>query len=324
MLAAGESTEFGVSGWVDAINESILAADVLTGGSLTLNNAYINDSGERTIDVDDGDVSWDIDGTYSIIFDLGDVDGTADGFFIENGTDYFRFTKSGASLLDVSAMVSSIDLSASGTCAVDSVGALTLSGGGNSYFVAASGDLSFATAFSGDLSIYSAEDLELTCLADMSLTSTVDLTLRANTGDLTLRTVTSGDIVLDSAGGFDVSSYDDMNWGITGAFSFEFDLSAITGTYTDGFIVHTGHAEGRDFFKILNDGGAAGALSLQSDLFDIDINCADDIDLSTTGGNITFAALALTSELESFDLETSGGDIDFAWDGQTSSSRISY
>ena len=41
-----------------------------TGGSASLDGAYDNDAGERTIAVDNGDVSWDLSGAHDFIIDL--------------------------------------------------------------------------------------------------------------------------------------------------------------------------------------------------------------------------------------------------------------
>jgi hypothetical protein len=66
---------------------------ILSAGDISLNDAYDDlSTGERTIAVDDGDVSWNLTSTYNKIVDL---QGTGD-FIVQNGgTAFATFTDSG-------------------------------------------------------------------------------------------------------------------------------------------------------------------------------------------------------------------------------------
>ncbi|MBU0577629.1 hypothetical protein KKF73_03615 [Patescibacteria group bacterium] len=62
------------------------------GGSGSLDDAYNNDAGERTVLVDNGDVSWDISSTYNFVIDL---QGTGDFLVQNSGVTFATFDDSG-------------------------------------------------------------------------------------------------------------------------------------------------------------------------------------------------------------------------------------
>ncbi len=81
------------------------------GGSPSLDDAYNNDTGERIVTIDDGDLSWTLSGTNSFTVNLDDITGDADGFFIEDtdNSDYIRATMNNSeSGVDWSADINSI------------------------------------------------------------------------------------------------------------------------------------------------------------------------------------------------------------------------
>jgi hypothetical protein len=99
-------------------------------GSVTLDDAYNASGGASTITVDAGDVTWNEVGAYSFVVDVSGCTGVADGFFVEDGTDYFRLTHKAANTLALGAELSSVSLSASLTADIDAVGALSLNSSG--------------------------------------------------------------------------------------------------------------------------------------------------------------------------------------------------
>ncbi len=92
--------------WINtSTNDSFLLTDDTTGsanweqingggsgGGGTLDDAYNSDTGERTIGVDNGDVSWDITSTYNYIVDL---QGTGDLQIQDGGITFATFTDGG-------------------------------------------------------------------------------------------------------------------------------------------------------------------------------------------------------------------------------------
>jgi len=62
------------------------------GGTGTLDDSYNNDTGERAVTVDDGDVSWDITSTYNNIIDL---QGTGDFQIQNSGVNFAVFDDAG-------------------------------------------------------------------------------------------------------------------------------------------------------------------------------------------------------------------------------------
>lgn len=98
---------FAATSIIGALNE--LADDIAI---FTLDDAYDNDTGERTITIDDGTVSWNIDGEYNFDVYIEDADGY--GFQVYDDTDYFRLYKHAAGgSINLSAELRSCTINAS-------------------------------------------------------------------------------------------------------------------------------------------------------------------------------------------------------------------
>ncbi|PIS21324.1 hypothetical protein COT51_03360 [candidate division WWE3 bacterium CG08_land_8_20_14_0_20_41_15] len=104
-------------GWVDLT----LGAT----GAISLDDAYNTDSGERTVLVEAGDVSWDMSSSYNYILDM---QGTGDIIFQDNGTAAFTFSDTGVATFAGSAEGTSVLTLTAGDLLV-SDGDVTLSGG---------------------------------------------------------------------------------------------------------------------------------------------------------------------------------------------------
>ncbi|MGB0757303.1 MAG: beta strand repeat-containing protein, partial [Patescibacteria group bacterium] len=89
-LAYGHVLTWNGSGWVDSATSSL-------GLAATLDDAYNNDGGERTVTVDDGDVSWDLSGGNNFVID---IQGTSDKFQVQDaGTVRFQIADTGVAEL---------------------------------------------------------------------------------------------------------------------------------------------------------------------------------------------------------------------------------
>jgi hypothetical protein len=106
-VAADDNTDGYFTGtvWVNTTSdESFISVDDSTGaavwnqidlvpaGGVLLDDAYNNDSGERTVTVDSGDVSWDLTGTNDYIVD---IQGTGGISFQDAGTPFASFVDGG-------------------------------------------------------------------------------------------------------------------------------------------------------------------------------------------------------------------------------------
>jgi hypothetical protein len=114
---------FGEVSILNAFNQCAASA-------VTLDDAYNASAGASTITVDAGDVTWNEVGAWSFVIGLSGCTGVADGFFVEDGTDYFRLTHAAANTLGLDAALSTVSLSASSTVDIDAAGALSLNSSG--------------------------------------------------------------------------------------------------------------------------------------------------------------------------------------------------
>jgi len=92
---------------------------------VTLNQAY---EGGQTVTVDAGDAEWGLSGTNSFIVDLASCTGSADGFFINNGTDYFRLTRSDSNKITVTSQLEDMQIIGNLFLELNSVNDLNLFG----------------------------------------------------------------------------------------------------------------------------------------------------------------------------------------------------
>lgn len=88
--------------------------------AVTLDEAYNASAGPSTITVDAGDVTWNEVGAYSFVVGLSGCTGAADGFFVDDGTDYFRLTHAAANTLNLGAQLADVAIDAL-TISLDSV-----------------------------------------------------------------------------------------------------------------------------------------------------------------------------------------------------------
>lgn len=86
---------------------------------VTLDEAYNASGGPSTITVDAGDVTWNEVGAYSFVVGLSGCTGAADGFFVEDGTDYFRLTHAAANALTCAGQFSSLQLDSAADISLD-------------------------------------------------------------------------------------------------------------------------------------------------------------------------------------------------------------
>lgn len=113
--AAGFFEWYNGAAWVTAVTTAY-----------TLDDAY--SAGVATITVDAYDVTWNVAGagTYSFVFNLAGCTGALYGFFVEDGTDFYRLTHAGADTLNLSAELGSLAIGTSLTFDVNAVGAVTI------------------------------------------------------------------------------------------------------------------------------------------------------------------------------------------------------
>ncbi|MDD5542865.1 MAG: hypothetical protein PHX83_06790 [Acidobacteriia bacterium] len=111
-------TNFGEVSLLNAINQCAALAVV------TLDEAY--NAGVASIAVDAYDVTWTTTGAYSHVFNLAGCTGVADGFFIEDGTDYWRLTHTRANLMNLSTELGSAVIGTATTFDLNATGAVTI------------------------------------------------------------------------------------------------------------------------------------------------------------------------------------------------------
>ena len=245
--------------------------------STTLDDAYNNDGGAATIDVDAGDVSWDVAGTNSFIVDLTAVTGDdVDGFIVQNivapnGTSsVFRILKDTTN--DI------IDLFAN-------VGDVYIMGRtGMELAVGITSDITF-TARSASKTLSDASNTTFTGL--IASETSIYGALNALTGgavDLTLDDAYNND---GGAATIDVDA-GDVSWDVAGTNSFIVDLTAVTGDDVDGFIVQNIVAPNgtSSVFRILKD--------TTNDIIDLFANVGDVYIMGRTGMEL---AVGITSDI---------------------------
>jgi hypothetical protein len=195
-LNAAEYTSFeanfGEVSLLNAINQCATSA-------VTLDEAYNASGGASAITVDAGDVTWALTGAYSFVVDLTAATGTADGFHVEDGTDYFRLNHTAANSLALSSEFTSVGINTSE--------GVTIRANHASEFRVTSNNLTLSTVTSGTLAVTSAAVLDLDGVAvtlDASGGFSIDgsgaaCNVSATSQDLTLSTITAGTLAVSSA-----------------------------------------------------------------------------------------------------------------------------
>lgn len=103
---------FTATSFVAALNELKAA-----GGSVSLDGAY--NTAAATITVDAYDVLWNLTGAFSHVIDASAATGTADGFQVNDGTDYWRLIHKGANTLDLDAALATGSIVCSANLTLD-------------------------------------------------------------------------------------------------------------------------------------------------------------------------------------------------------------
>ena len=234
--------------------------------NLTLDDAYNNDGGAATIDVDAGDVSWDVTGAYSFIIDLTAATGDVDGFIVQNVvppngvSSSFRVTKNTTNdVVDLWARVGDAHIEASTGLVLQSNGTtdITFNARSNTKTLSDVSNATFTGSISAETSIYGA----LNSLAAVAGLTTLDDAYNNDSG--------AADIIVDAG---------DLIWDITGAYSFIVDLAAVTGDI-DGFKVQSGSY----YFNVIKvTSGPSDVLNVNSILHDFIVVSDGEIRLTCT------------------------------------------
>ena len=119
-----------------------------------------------TITVDAWDVTWNMTGAFSHVTNLAGCTGTSDGFFVEDGTDYFRLSHKAADTLAATAQLSSFQIDSSDDISLDSVVSSNFTISANSAGAAVlTLRCNQAGAGTGDISVYAADDASVRAVA---------------------------------------------------------------------------------------------------------------------------------------------------------------
>jgi hypothetical protein len=151
--AAGFFEWYNGAAWVTAVTTAY-----------TLDDAY--SAGLATITVDAYDVTWNLTGAFSFVTNLAGCTGAADGFFVEDGTDYFKLMHKGADALAATGQFSSLQLDSAADISLDAVSSSNFTISANS----AGAELltiraNQAGAGTGSITVYAADDVGVTAAA---------------------------------------------------------------------------------------------------------------------------------------------------------------
>jgi len=238
-LNAAEYTSFeanfGEVSLLNAINQCATSA-------VTLDEAYNASGGASAITVDAGDVTWALTGAYSFVVDLTAATGTADGFHVEDGTDYFRLNHTAANSLALSSEFTSVGINTSE--------GVTIRANHASEFRVTSNNLTLSTVTSGTLAVTSAATLDLNAVAatlDASGGYSIDgsgasCNVSATGQALTVSTLSSGTLGVQAVALLDIDAGANLDCDITG--TIDIDASgAVTIDSTGGSISVGGGAD---------------------------------------------------------------------------------
>lgn len=263
-------------------------------GGITLDDAYNASLGPSTITVDDGDVTWNGVGAYSFVVGLSGCTGVADGFFVEDGTDYFRLTHAAANTLNLGAALAD--------AAIDAI-TLSLDSSDDSNFSISANDAGIIT-------------LTLECTNVGAGTAEIDI----NADDAIMIDSTGAGISLDcvTSANFTISANSAIaeiltiaatNAGV-GTSNLDINIddaitidSANAGISLDGVTASNFTVTGAD---LTLSTVAAGDVNISS-------VAAVDVDGATfTGdftGNVDFTHAAVANEAAALNMSTGGGEV---------------
>ena len=118
-VASGEwstfVTNFGQVSLLNALNQCITGI-----GGVTLQQAYNDSGGAASVNVNNGDVSWNSVGAFSFNIDLSGTTGVADGFQVTNGADFLSLLRTAANKIAWTSEFETYDLNVAAAITLDS------------------------------------------------------------------------------------------------------------------------------------------------------------------------------------------------------------
>ena len=302
-------TNFGEVSILNALNQCASSA-------VTLDEAYNASAGASTITVDAGDLTWNEVGAYSFIVGLSGCTGAADGFFVEDGTDYFRLTHAAADTLGLDAALSSVALSASLTVDIDAAGAFSINSSAGVINIGddpVAQDINIGTAGARTISIGSAaanaitldaialsldasDDSNITVLSNSALDKSLNIHLQNDGAGEGFIGIIAGDrglsdhaVRVSALGGVGSSVIVNAD----GAITLDSPQIALTAT-TTGLTLSSGVAIDIDATSALSLNSSAGAINIGDDAVAQDIN----IGTGASARTITVGNLANSTEIQ--------------------------
>lgn len=248
-------------------------------GNMTLDDAYDASGGASSIDVNDGDVTWNTATSHSFVVDISANTSTRDGFLINNGSDFFDVKRNNTNIIYWQAEVGTCDIDSSGSIAIDGSSSISLDSATASNFTVsgATADLTLG-ARAGTVTL---NESGQTTLSGFSATSIIgalnenNASVAATTLDVAYNNDSgSADIKVDAG---------DVRWDVNGPYSHVVDIKGCTETNQhgeDGFLV-----EGiSDHFRLYNywDEGLLRGIHLSADLYRVDIDTSSAVTIDAT------------------------------------------
>jgi hypothetical protein len=250
---------------MNEIDTDVAAA--ISGGGGTLDDAYDADTGERTVAVDDGSVSWDLSGARDFIVDIASCSETY-GFKVEDGADYFRLTKQPTASISLSAELAAFSINCSDTTTLASAGLLSIN--------ANSLNLRFAGLGSAYTPFNETGDLILSGFTATSLVGALN-ELKAASGTPTLNECYEAGAPAERTITMDLGT---VSWDILGDYDFFIDLASASDNR--GFKVE----DGADYFRVTKQ--PSGSLRFMAEVAQCNIQCSDAATLQSAASvNLT-------------------------------------
>jgi hypothetical protein len=291
-IALNESGQTALDGSFSAT--SIIGAINETKTGLTLDGCYNNDSGERTVTIDAGDLSLDVSGSYWVLVDVAAAS-TGYGFHLANGTQYIKITKAGTNSTNWLSVLTSAAFSCSSTCSITagSSSDLTFGARGQTVTLNESGDESLDGTFTATSLVGALNELKTTGF-------TLDGAYNGESGTHTI-TVDDGDIC----------------WDVRSTYEFLIDLSNSPSQSGAGFKVE----DGSDYFWLYK--APPASMDLKASLYSITLVSAGSASFEGSSAIITGTGASGTIRFNARDasvyLNESGAT---DWDGAFTADSI--
>jgi len=274
LSAAIPLSETGTTGLMGFTATSIVGAlneARLTGGD-TFDSCYNNDSGERTVTINDGDVVWDVGSTY--------------GFHVDNEYNWFRLNNTGSSELGLDAVLRKIDITFSDT---------------TSRIRGNNADLTFVLQNAASLNV----DLTTTTNTTdgFHVENGADF-YRLNYGGTDLLDLTADlrNLSLLASGSFAIENFGSMVFKPKGAAALFIDIAQVAGA-SDGLKIQNGS----DIVQFLKAG--TNLMNVQFDVNAFQINSTSSIILNPFGASAIAIELAnLAGASDGLKIQYSAGD----------------